>query len=136
MAFAFWIELLTSLGPLPSNLHELYLHSITTGRNCTTFLEEAMKRLLLLTFSLVLIVFGIGCGSGKMANNTTNASSSSVMLSMGDASNDRIIAFSLTVNSIVLTGGSNPTVLSTPTTIEFVHNAGTFQPLVQADVPS
>lgn len=92
-----------------------------------------MKRTALLMSCIILVAFLAGCGSGKMANNSAP---SSVMLSMGDASNDRIIAFALTVNSITLTGGSNPTVLSTPTRVEFVHNAGTFQPLVQVDVPS
>jgi hypothetical protein len=95
-----------------------------------------MKRVVLLTSLIALVAFAAGCGSGNMAKNVTNGGTSSVMLSMGDATNDQIVAFALTVNSIALTGGTNPTVLSTPTQIEFVHNAGTFQPLVQADVPS
>lgn len=96
-----------------------------------------MKRTALFMFSVILVAFLAGCGSGKTAGNGANNSApSSVMLSMGDASNDRIIAFALTVNNITLTGGSNPTVLSTPTRVEFVHNAGTFQPLIQVDVPS
>jgi hypothetical protein len=94
-----------------------------------------MKRVALFTFSFVLVAFVAGCGSSNMTNHANNGTSS-VLLSMGDATNDRIVAFALTVNSIALTGGSNPTVLTTPTRIEFVHNAGTFQPLVQTDVPS
>lgn len=58
------------------------------------------------------------------------------MVTMGDAPSDRVIAFALTVNTMTLMGGSNPTVVSTPTRIEFVRDAGTFQPLVTASIPA
>jgi hypothetical protein len=57
-----------------------------------------------------------------------------MMVAMGDAPSDRVIAFALTINTMTLTGGTNPTVISTPTQIEFVRNAGTFQPLVTASI--
>jgi Domain of unknown function (DUF5666) len=94
-----------------------------------------MKRVVCLTVSGILLALMMaGCG---MNNSTqTNQGSSQVMVTMGDAPSDRVIAFALTVNTMTLTGGSNPTVVSTPTQIEFVRNAGTFQPLVTATIPS
>jgi hypothetical protein len=67
-------------------------------------------------------------------SKTTPGVSSQMVVAMGDAPSDRVIAFALTVNTMTLTGGSNPTVISTPTQIEFVHNAGTFQPIVTAKI--
>jgi hypothetical protein len=81
------------------------------------------------------ILISAGCGSSSntaAANNKSNA----LMVTMGDATNDSVIAFALTINSMTLTGGSNPTVISAPTRIEFVRSAGTFQPLVLAQIPS
>jgi len=85
--------------------------------------------------AIFAILISAGCGSSSnttAANNKSNA----LMVTMGDATNDRVIAFALTINSMTLTGGSNPTVISAPTRIEFVRNAGTFQPLVLAQIPS
>lgn len=93
-----------------------------------------MKRLVLLATSSVLLILIIaGCGSNT--SNTTMGSSQ-LMVTMGDAPSDRVIAFALTVNTMTLNGGSNPSVLTTPTQIEFVRNAGTFQPVVTASIPS
>lgn len=93
-----------------------------------------MKRLAILTISSVLLILIFaGCG---MNNSKTTAGSSQLMVTMGDAPSDRVIAFALTINTMSLTGGSNPTVISTPTQIEFVRDAGTFQPLVTASIPS
>lgn len=94
-----------------------------------------MKRLaVLVTCSVLSVLFLAGCGM----NNTskTTAGSSQLMVTMGDAPSDRVIAFALTINTMTLTGGSNPSVITTPTQIEFVRNAGTFQPLVTASIPS
>jgi hypothetical protein len=90
-----------------------------------------MKRLaILMASSVVIIAIVAGCGS----NSTSKISSGTgqLMVAVGDAPSDRVIAFALTINTMTLTGGSNPTVISTPTQIEFVRNAGTFQPLVTA----
>jgi Domain of unknown function (DUF5666) len=91
-----------------------------------------MRRPLLLTVATVpLILMVTGCG---MNSSKTMQTGSQLVVTMGDAPSDRIIAFALTVNSMTLTGGSNPTIISTPTEIEFVRNAGTFQPLVTAKI--
>lgn len=90
-----------------------------------------MKHVVGLTVSTILLFLVIaGCGSGSKITPTSG--SGQMMVTMGDAPSDRIIAFGLTVNSMTLVGGGNPTVISTATPIEFVRNAGTFQPLVTA----
>jgi len=90
-----------------------------------------MKHVVSLTvFTIFLVLVIAGCGSSGSKTTTTN--SGQLMVTMGDAPSDRIIAFGLTVNSMTLVGGGNPTVISTATPIEFVRNAGTFQPLVTA----
>src|SRR5207245_10665019 len=58
----------------------------------------------------------------------------------GDAVNDQILKFELTISSITLTGVS-PTaatgnLLAKPSEIEFVHEAGTLEPLTVAHVPA
>jgi hypothetical protein len=94
-----------------------------------------MKRLILL---LAVAFVLVGCGGGGKSNNpmTSTGQGASLTINAGDATNDRIIAFELTINSITLMGGSNPTVLSTPTEIEFAHDAGTFEPVSLTNVPS
>lgn len=93
-----------------------------------------MKRLVLLTTSSLLFILIIaGCGSNSSPKMTTGANQ--LMVTVGDAPNDRIIAFALTINTMTLTGGSNPSIITTPTQIEFVRDAGTFQPLVTASIP-
>src|SRR5215472_3740368 len=99
------------------------------------FEEDApMKRVAVSTVLFLLAVLIIaGCGTSSSKTSSTTGGGM-LMVAMGDATSDRIIAFGLTVNTMTLTGGSNPTVVSTPTQIEFVRNAGTFQPLVQAHI--
>jgi hypothetical protein len=93
-----------------------------------------MKRVVVSTGLFLLAVLIIaGCGTSSSKTSSTTGGSM-LMVAMGDATSDRIIAFGLTVNTMTLTGGSNPTVVSTPTQLEFVRNAGTFQPLVAAQI--
>jgi len=89
-----------------------------------------MKHVVWVTVSSILLLL-LAAGCGTSGSNTTSGSGQ-LMVTMGDAPTDRIIAFGLTVNSMTLMGGGNPTVISSPTPIEFVRNAGTFQPLVTA----
>ncbi|HEY6307595.1 MAG TPA: DUF5666 domain-containing protein [Candidatus Angelobacter sp.] len=92
-----------------------------------------MKRVALLTVSSVLLILVVaGCGMNN--SKTITQGPGQLMVTMGDAPNDRVIAFALTVNTMTLAGGANPTVISTPTQIEFVRDAGTFQPLVTAKI--
>ncbi|HET9838257.1 MAG TPA: DUF5666 domain-containing protein [Candidatus Angelobacter sp.] len=98
-----------------------------------------MKRVFL--FTLLSVVFALlltGCGGGG-SNPVTTAGAGNATIQTGDAVNDQIAKFELTISSITLTGVS-PTattgnLLSKSAEVEFTHQAGTFEPLTLANVP-
>lgn len=97
-----------------------------------------MKRVYL--FTLLCVVFALlltGCGGGS--KNQVSTGAGQVVLQTGDAVNDQIAKFELTISSITLTGVS-PTattanLLAKPAEVEFSHQAGTFEPLTLANLP-
>src|SRR5262249_40462761 len=111
-------------------------HSIEFHRKVN--LGGPMRRVFL--FTLLSVVFALlltGCGGGN--NNTVTASAGNATIQTGDAVNDQIAKFELTISSITLTGVS-PTattgnLLSHPAEVEFTHQAGTLEPLTLAHVP-
>src|SRR5215471_17979473 len=97
-----------------------------------------MKRVLLLTVVSVVFALVVGCG-GSNSTPPFQASGTSATIQMGDATNDQIAKFELTISSITLTGVS-PTattgnLLAKPAEVEFTHQAATFEPLTLANVP-
>jgi hypothetical protein len=84
--------------------------------------------------ALALLLALTGCGGGN--SNPATATSANTVINFGDAPNDQIIAFELTINAVTLSGGSNPSVLAKPTEIELTHNLATFEPLSLATVPA
>ena len=100
-----------------------------------------MKRIFLFTVTTVLLaLFLAGCGGGNGSTSMTRASSGNVTLNTGDAINDQIIKFELTISMVTLTGsgGTSNTgnLLNKPVEVEFVHEAGTFEPLAVINVPA
>ncbi|HKD80259.1 MAG TPA: DUF5666 domain-containing protein [Candidatus Angelobacter sp.] len=99
-----------------------------------------MRRVFYFTlFSVVFALMLTGCGGG---GNTLTATpgSGNVTIQTGDAVNDQVVKFELTISSITLTGVS-PTattanLLSKSSEVEFVHQAGTMEPLTLANVPA
>jgi hypothetical protein len=97
-----------------------------------------MKRVFL--FTLLSVVFALlltGCGGSKSTTITAGAGNATIQT--GDAVNDQIAKFELTISSITLTGVS-PTattgnLLSKSAEVEFAHEAGAFEPLTLANVP-
>jgi Domain of unknown function (DUF5666) len=83
--------------------------------------------------ALALLLAITGCGS---SSNPTTATSANTVINFGDAPNDQIIAFELTINAVTLSGGSNPSVLAKPTEIELTHNLVSFEPLSLTTVPN
>jgi hypothetical protein len=80
-----------------------------------------------------------GCSgdvSPDLANNI-GGPAVAVPVMITDAPSDQLVAFSLTLNSIVLTdsAGKTTSVLSTPTTVEICHLNGIQAPLVTANIP-
>lgn len=84
-----------------------------------------------------------GCGSNSSSTsptglNTAATPTANVLVNVGDAPGDRVISFTLTINSIALVPQSGPpvTVFSTPTQVEVTKLAGTTSPLGTANVPA
>ena len=96
-----------------------------------------MKRVLFAPLLSVLVLAFAGCsGSGKMP---VQATGTAVTLQAGDATNDQVAKFELTITSITLTGVS-PTantgnLLSEPVEIEFSHLAGSLEPFSLGHIP-
>lgn len=79
-----------------------------------------------------VLALSIGCGGGGSSTSPlTTTASSAVQVRMGDDPDDRVVAFEITVDSVVLTdqGGATVSVLASPTTLELTHLADTNGPL-------
>src|SRR5690348_16412053 len=101
-----------------------------------------MKRVLFVTFlSLTFALMVAGCGgASKMNTMPVQTMGTTANLQFGDATNDQIAKFELTVTSIVLKGSSSATpdtanLLSAPAELEFVHTAGTLEPFSIGHIP-
>lgn len=100
-----------------------------------------MKKVFLFTATTVLLaLFLVGCGGGNGSTTTTSASPGNATLNTGDGTNDQILKFELTISAVTLTGsgGTSNTgnLLSKPVEVEFVHQAGTFEPLAVVNIPT
>lgn len=75
----------------------------------------------------ILLLFAASCGDGT----TSVPPSSAVQVKVGDAASDRVIAFELTLESLVLTDSNGQTVaaLPQPRRVEFTRLAGTLEPV-------
>jgi len=78
-----------------------------------------------------------GCGGSQ--SQPFQPTGTVTTIQTGDALNDQIVKFELTISSITLTGVS-PTattgnLLAKPSEVEFVHEAGTLEPLTVAHIP-
>lgn len=100
-----------------------------------------MKRVLFVTLVSVVFAFALtlaGCGGG--GNNSVQATGASTTVQFGDATNDQIAKFELTVSSITLTGSggtaNTANLLAHPVEFEFSHTAGTLEPVSLAQVPA
>src|SRR5579871_1874461 len=81
---------------------------------------------------IALLIVAVGCGGGSSTTPLGAApNSSAVQVKIGDDPDDSVVAFEITVNSVVLTDQSGATVnaLSAPTTLELTHLADTNEPL-------
>ncbi|MBZ5522411.1 MAG: DUF5666 domain-containing protein [Acidobacteriia bacterium] len=98
-----------------------------------------MKKITIFTLlALALVLAGCGGGSNP-ATSAVNGGPTNATLTTGDAVNPAILKFELTVSAVTLTGTSpTPTtgnLLSKPAEVEFVHEAGTFEPLALINIP-
>jgi hypothetical protein len=94
-----------------------------------------MKRYLLLTVVTVALILATGCGgTSHLTAGPTNAT-----INTTDGLNDQIVKFELSVSSLTLTGSGTTTttgnLLSKTSEVEFVHQAGSFEPLALVNIP-
>jgi hypothetical protein len=100
-----------------------------------------MKRVFLFLFisGFVVALTLTGCGGGGQQKPVVQTTGTALTLQTGDAANDQIVKFELTISSITLTGASGTAntanLLGGPAEVEFTHQAGTFEPLTLAHVP-
>ena len=98
--------------------------------------------------SLILVALAFtaalaGCGYSSSSSSytpppsVTPGGTNHSILNIGDAPSDRILAFEITINSVVLTdsAGNTASVLPNPARIELTRLAGTFAPLTDVSVP-
>lgn len=96
-----------------------------------------MKWYTVFTVVMVALLLGVaGCGGN---NSLTTAGPTNATINTSDAVNDQIVKFELNVSSLTLTGsGGTATtgnMLSKPAEVEFVHQAGSFEPLALVNIP-
>ncbi|HEV2115360.1 MAG TPA: DUF5666 domain-containing protein [Terriglobales bacterium] len=80
---------------------------------------------------IAALISALGCGGGSSSPALNGTANSAVQVKIGDDPADRVVAFEITVDSIVLTDQKNVAVnvLSSPTTLELTHLADTNEPL-------
>jgi hypothetical protein len=100
-----------------------------------------MKRVLFVTLLSAVFALGfvlVGCGSN--GSGPVQLTGTSTTIKFGDATNDQIVKFELTVSSITLTGtgGTSDTanLLAHPVEFEFSHSAGALEPVSLSKVPA
>ena len=85
---------------------------------------------------LGFILTGCGGSSSAIATGPTAASKTAIQVNIGDSPSDWMLAFSMNITSMSLTGGTgNVSVVSASTPMEMMHLMGTMQPLAMISVP-
>src|SRR5258708_38703843 len=94
-----------------------------------------MKRYLLLR--VVTVSSLLSSGSGGTSHPTAGPTNATINTT--DGLNDQIVKFELSVSSLTLTGSGTSTntgnLLSKPSEVDFVHQAGSFEPLALVNIP-
>src|SRR4051812_3417997 len=101
------------------------------------------KPLLTLLSVLLAAIIMNGCG-GNMSQPlapaapvTASRSTTATVINIGDDPSDSVLAFEVTIQSIVLTDSTSQqvSVLAAPARIELTRLAGTFAPLAHISIP-
>ncbi len=104
----------------------------------TSFYKRTLTLSLWSSFIGISLVLLAGCGAGRMSSTPApQQNTSSLQVNIGDGPSDRLLAVSMTINSIALTGngGNSVTVVSSPMQMEMMHLMGTVQPISLSKVP-
>jgi Domain of unknown function (DUF4382) len=97
-----------------------------------------MRKLLGIALSVALAMIGVACSNSSTSSSPTSPSSqtANVFVTGEDAPLASVVGFNVTINSITLTGGTSPQVLSTATTVDFARLLGLRSPLAFNSVPA
>lgn len=110
----------------------------------SSFSCSSRRTLLGVTIACGLLLFTLtfsACGGGSSASTGTTptptpTAKTTVQVNMGDSPADWMLAFSMNLSSMTLTGSNgNATVVSTSTPLEMMHLMGTMQPLAMVSAP-
>lgn len=108
---------------------ELMFSNLRKGQPTTTVLI-----LIAAVAAVGLLLWATGCGGADSMMRTTNLSqpnNANLQVNIGDGPADRLIAFSMMINSLTLTNnsGGSVTLINTPTPVELTRLMGTMQAL-------
>ncbi len=96
-----------------------------------------MRKFLGIAVALGLAMLGVACSSSNSSSPTSpTAQTANVFVTGEDAPLASVVGFNVTINSITLTGGSAPQVLSTATTVDFARLLGLRSPMAFNSVPA
>lgn len=97
-----------------------------------------MRKLLGMAISVALAMFAVACSSSSSPSSPTSpsAQTGNVFVTGEDAPLASVVGFEVTINSITLTGGSSPQILSTATSVDFARLLGLRSPLAFNSVPA
>ena len=97
-----------------------------------------MKRFSLFFLITLMLLYLAACGSS--GNGPVQTTGTPMTLQTGDAANDQIAKFELTISSIILTGANGTAdtanLLAGPAEVEFSHQAAALEPLSLGHVPA
>ena len=95
-----------------------------------------MRKFLGIAVVLAFAMLGLGCSSSKSSPTSPTGQTANVFVTGEDAPLPSVVGFDVTINSITLTGGTSPEVLSTATTVDFARLLGLRSPLAFNSVPA
>lgn len=116
------------------------MNSTKTQPNQENVKRHSLRSIVTISMALAIIGGLVACGGGNTGpapvTTPTSAAKTVVQVNMGDAPADWMLAFSMNINSLALTG-SNGTInaVSSGTTMEMMHLMGTMQPLALVSAP-
>jgi hypothetical protein len=113
------------------------------GRNGIRYIFCSKIATITTACTIAILVAALnGCGGGSAASNTgsnptpTPTAKTAVQVNMGDSPADWMLAFSMNITSMSLTGSNgSATVVSTSMPMEMMHLMGTMQPLAMINAP-
>ncbi len=108
-------------------------------RRTQSFLHKKVLNVASACLAMALAVTLSACGGGSSATTTTTttpAAKTPVQVNMGDSPSDWMLAFSMNVTSMSLTGSNGSVnVVSSSVPMEMMHLMGTMQPISMVNAP-